>query len=301
MEESVFLCKLYRDMALNTLVSGQNGHPFARRQFQMHFRQWNMSISLKLSLKFVPKGPIDNKPSLISRMSWRRKGDKPLYQTMMAQFTDAYMLHWTSKSEHIGLSKQNHYSPKFFVVWVQLMACCRIVDDSFWHLFKNWNNGWEKVRCSFKYFDLWNSFRNVYCFCWLLLPSIITSEWLTDWGRVTHICVSKLTIIGSDNGLSPGRRQAIIWTNTGILLIWPLGTNAGEILIEIHIFSFKKIHLEMSSAMSAILSRPHLTFRLPVAHWPRKAMTCIPQTHDEFMTWAHFPHPSVTKGFISQR
>ena len=42
---------------------------------------------------------------------------------------------------------------------------------------------------------------------------------LTHWGRVTHICVSKLTIIGSDNGLSPGRRQAIIWTNAGILLL----------------------------------------------------------------------------------
>ena len=39
---------------------------------------------------------------------------------------------------------------------------------------------------------------------------------LTHWGRVTLICVSKLTIIGSDNGLSPGRRQAIIWTNAGI-------------------------------------------------------------------------------------
>ena len=39
---------------------------------------------------------------------------------------------------------------------------------------------------------------------------------LTHWGRVTHICVSNLTIIDSDNGLSPGRRQAIIWTNAGI-------------------------------------------------------------------------------------
>ena len=42
---------------------------------------------------------------------------------------------------------------------------------------------------------------------------------LTHWGRVTHICVSNLAIIGSDNGLSPGRRQAIIWPNAGILLI----------------------------------------------------------------------------------
>ena len=70
---------------------------------------------------------------------------------------------------------------------------------------------------------------------------------LTHWGRVTHICVGKLTIIGSDNGLSPGRRQAIIWTNVGILLIGPLGTNFSEMLIKIYTFSFKKMHLKMSS------------------------------------------------------
>ena len=75
----------------------------------------------------------------------------------------------------------------------------------------------------------------------------ITVRCLTHWGRVTHIGVSKLTIIGSDNGLSPGRRQAIIWTNAGILLIGLLGTNFNEIFIEIHTFSFKKIHLKMSS------------------------------------------------------
>ena len=71
--------------------------------------------------------------------------------------------------------------------------------------------------------------------------------YLTHWGWVTHICISKLTSIGSDNDLSPGRRQAIIWTNAGILLIWPLGTNFSEILIEIHTFLFKKMHLKMSS------------------------------------------------------
>ena len=64
---------------------------------------------------------------------------------------------------------------------------------------------------------------------------------------MTHICVGKLTIIGSDNGLSPGRRQAIIWTNAGILLIGPLGTNFSEILIGIQTFSFKKMHSKMSS------------------------------------------------------
>ena len=69
---------------------------------------------------------------------------------------------------------------------------------------------------------------------------------LTHWGRVTHICVSKLTIIGSDNGLSPGRCQAIIWTNAGLLLIGPLGINISEILIEILTFSFKKMRLKVS-------------------------------------------------------
>ena len=71
---------------------------------------------------------------------------------------------------------------------------------------------------------------------------------LTHWGPVTHICVSKQTIIGSDNGLSPGQRQAIIWTNAGILLIGTLGTNFSEILIKILIFSFKKMGLKVSSA-----------------------------------------------------
>ena len=59
------------------------------------------------------------------------------------------------------------------------------------------------------------------------------SLFLTHWGRETHIYVGKLTIIGSDNGLSPERRQAIILTNAGILLIGPLGTNFSEILIAI--------------------------------------------------------------------
>ena len=69
-----------------------------------------------------------------------------------------------------------------------------------------------------------------------------------------YICVSKLTIIGSDNGLSPGRRQAIIWTNAGILLIRTLGTNFSEILGKIHSFSFKKMHLKISSAKGRLFS-----------------------------------------------
>ena len=92
---------------------------------------------------------------------------------------------------------------------------------------------------------------NAQCPRWnIQLTSWYSSRYwfLTHWGRVTHICLDKLTIIGSDNGLSPGRRQAIIWTNAGILLIGPLGTNFIEILVGIQTFSFKKMHLKMSSA-----------------------------------------------------
>ena len=71
---------------------------------------------------------------------------------------------------------------------------------------------------------------------------------LTHWGRVTHMCVVKLTTIGSDNGLSPCQRQAIIWTNARILFIRTLGTNLSEILGEIHSFSFSKMRLKMLSA-----------------------------------------------------
>ena len=65
---------------------------------------------------------------------------------------------------------------------------------------------------------------------------------------LTHICVGTLTIISSDNGLSPGRRKAIIRTNVGILLIGPLGTHFNEILIRILTFSFNKMRLKVSPA-----------------------------------------------------
>ena len=82
------------------------------------------------------------------------------------------------------------------------------------------------------------------CFC-----AIHWGQVLTHWGRATHICVSKLTIIASDNGLSPGRRQAITCNNAGILSIGLFGRKISEILIEILTFSFKKMRLKVSSAI----------------------------------------------------
>ena len=102
---------------------------------------------------------------------------------------------------------------------------------------------------------------------------------LSHWGRVTHICASKLTGIGSDNGLSPGRRQAIIWTNDGILLSWPWWTNFSEILIRIQTFSFKKMHLKMSSAKW----RPFCLGLIVLMKWSReiwRAMSSTTAKHD---------------------
>ena len=83
---------------------------------------------------------------------------------------------------------------------------------------------------------------------WTAMGALGRQHFLTHWGRVAHIYDSKSTIIGSANGLSPGWRQAIISTNAGLLSIGLLGTNFSEIWIEIHILSFKKMHLKLSSA-----------------------------------------------------
>ena len=63
---------------------------------------------------------------------------------------------------------------------------------------------------------------------------------LTHRGRMTHICICNLTIIGSDNGLPPGWCQAIIWSNTGILLIGPLETNSSKYQSKCNHFYWRK-------------------------------------------------------------
>ena len=72
---------------------------------------------------------------------------------------------------------------------------------------------------------------------------------------MTQICVGKLPIIGSDNGLSPGRRQAIIWTNAGILLIGILGTTQWN-LNRNPCFHSKTVFQIFDRRLAAILPRP---------------------------------------------
>ena len=66
--------------------------------FKPIFLNENLKITIQISLKFVLRSPIDNKPALVQVTAWRRTGDKPLSEPMLTQFTDAYMQHWGEMS-----------------------------------------------------------------------------------------------------------------------------------------------------------------------------------------------------------
>ena len=125
---------------------------------------------------------------------------------------------------------------------------------------------------------------------------------ITHWGRLTHLSVSKLTTIGSDNGLSPGRHQAIIWPNAGILLIEPLETNFSGILIKTHKFSFKKMRLKMSSGkwrpfclgLSVLSQVTHYTVVLSLPLW-RQAIDSLNQW------WLISSRTLMNKSFMTNR
>ena len=68
---------------INTLRPRQNGRHFADDIFKCIFLHENVSIAIKISLKFVPKGPINNIPALVQPMDWRRPGDKPSSEPIM--------------------------------------------------------------------------------------------------------------------------------------------------------------------------------------------------------------------------
>ena len=98
----------------------------------------------------------------------------------------------------------------------------------------------------------------------------LSLEEVTHWGRVMHIYVSKLSIIGSDNGLLPGRCQAVTWSNADLLLIGPLGTNFSEIFNWNSNISIQGNVLENDVCkLAAILSR---------GKWVNRE--CVPRAED---------------------
>ena len=83
---------------VNTLRPKQNGRHFADEILKCTFLKENVWIPIQISLKFIPKGTTKNIPALFQTMAWRRPGDKPLSEPMMAYFADAYMLRSVSMS-----------------------------------------------------------------------------------------------------------------------------------------------------------------------------------------------------------
>ena len=84
------------DITINSLRPRENKRHFADDVFKCNFLNENVWIPIKISLKFVPKGPINNIPALVQIMAWRRTGDKPLSEPMKTQFNDVYMRHSAS-------------------------------------------------------------------------------------------------------------------------------------------------------------------------------------------------------------
>ena len=88
----------FTPVTLNILRPRQHGRHFQDDIFKCIFVKENIWVSIKISLKFVPKVSINNIPALVQTMAWRWPGDKPLSEPMMAQFTDAYTRHSASMS-----------------------------------------------------------------------------------------------------------------------------------------------------------------------------------------------------------
>ena len=99
----------------NTLRPRQNGRHFADAIFKCIFFNENIWIFIKISLKFVPRGPINNIPSLVQIMAWRRPGDKPLSEPMMVSLpthicvTRPQWVKW-NKLQPLDFNKKNHGS-----------------------------------------------------------------------------------------------------------------------------------------------------------------------------------------------
>ena len=75
---------VYMISLINTLRPRQNGRHFPDDILKCIFLNENVRILIKISLTFVPKGPINNIPALVQIMAWYRPGDKPLSEIMLA-------------------------------------------------------------------------------------------------------------------------------------------------------------------------------------------------------------------------
>ena len=148
--------------------------------------------------------------------------------------------HWLQRKSSL-CQLPVHPMTKMSSIWaLNVVLCDNVSGCYYWYGIYCWRND---VKTWIKY-PIFNFSSSVQRFIqrdfssdiFAYVCNTLYMDTLIHWGRVTHIRVMKLIIIGSDNGLSPSRRQSIIWTSAGILLIGHWGTNFNEIFIIIQQF-----------------------------------------------------------------
>ena len=135
---------------LNTLRPRQNGRRFADDTFKRIFLKENIRISIKISLKFVPKGPINNNPALVQIMAWCRSGDKPLSEPIMVSLMTHFCVtrpQWvnTLRSRQYGRLLQTTFSYGFswmriykFLLKLHWYLLPSVQLTMFYHWFSSW-------------------------------------------------------------------------------------------------------------------------------------------------------------------
>ena len=107
---SSFAHMISNSYSFNSLRPRQNGRYFPDDIFKYIFLNENVWISIKISLKFVPKVPINNIPSLVQIMAWRRPGDKPLSEAMMVSLLTHICVTRPQWVKHLIYDKTAHFS-----------------------------------------------------------------------------------------------------------------------------------------------------------------------------------------------
>ena len=124
---------LFDSSVLNTLRPRQNGRHFADDIFKCIFLNENVSIAIKISLKFVPNGPINNIPALVKIMAWRRSGDKPLSEPMMVSLPThicGTRPEWVKLGEILQTTYIFTYWFERAFSWVMLRLChCKCINS----------------------------------------------------------------------------------------------------------------------------------------------------------------------------
>ena len=202
---------------VNIMRSREKSLMFSRLEIQMHFLEWKylyfhcifLNENICILIEIILKLVLGVKLTIIQHWSMKWLGNG---RDMIQCWPTCMSPYDATKPQWVSLH----------MIWKISTQIIQFSNFIFTQSAAHNANEWNKSICTIK-------------------P--INSLRLSD----TYTSISKLTIIGSDNGLLPGRCQAISWTNAGILLIGPLGTNFSENLIEIYIFSFKKMHFKMPS------------------------------------------------------